>query len=260
MTETAVAPNVDRLGGIGWTRRTRGALSGAERRRLLGAIVLGQGEYLASRLKLATGRVPAGAASVVAADIMPPDSQLAREAEVACAEQTPGLIGHGYRAWIFGRALAALDGEALDSEQFYVASLLHDHGLMHTVPGEDFTIRSAARAEECGHACGTPQRDLDAIGDAITVHATPGIKVETDGALGVYVQAGALVDLVGIRADQLTREFRTEALARYPRAGLANEITRLIAAEAKAVPKGRFDLLRRCGFSQLIRVAPLGPR
>lgn len=261
MTETAVVPDPDRLGGLGWTRRTRGALSRAERRRLLGAIVLGQGTYVASRVKLAAGRAPKGAAGLLSAEeFVPPDSRLAREAEEACREQTPGVIGHSYRSWIFGRALAALDTEPLDAEQFYVASLLHDHGLVHAVAGEDFTIRSAARAEACGHACGAPDAHIAAIGDAISIHATPGVELARDGALGFYLQGGALLDLIGSRADELTAQFRADALDRYPRAGVTAEITRLIAAEAKAVPHGRFALLRRCGFSQLIRVAPLTPR
>lgn len=260
MTASAPTPDVNRLGGIGWTRRTGGALSAAERRRLLGAIVLGQGSYVASRVRLATGRVPKGVEGLTAADLVPPDSRLAREAEEACREQTPGVIGHSYRSWAFGRALAAVDGETLDPEQFYVASLLHDHGLVHAVAGEDFTIRSAARAAECGHACGTPEPEISAIGDAIAIHATPGVELERDGALGFYLQAGALLDLIGGRADELTASFRAEALERYPRAGVTAEITRLIAAEAKAVPNGRFALLRRCGFSALIRVAPLTPR
>lgn len=260
MTTPAVSPDPNRLGGLGWTRRTGGALTRKERARLLGEIVRGQGAYVGTRIRLATGRVPEAARSLSIDDVTPPDSRLAREAEEAAREQTPGVIGHSYRSWVFGAALAGLDGQALDREQFYVASLLHDYGLMAAVAGEDFTIRSAARAAQCGQVCGTPAPVVDAIGDAITVHSLPGAQLERDGALGFYLQAGALVDLVGIRADELPKGLRQAATERYDRGGVTAEITRLIAAEAKANPAGRFHLLHRCGFSALIRVAPLTPR
>lgn len=260
MPTRAVLPDPDRLGGLGWARRTGGALTRKERGQLLGQVVRGQGAYLATRIRLATGRTPAGAASISLDDLTPPDSRFAREAEEACREQTPGVIGHSYRSWVFGRALASLDAEPLDPELFYVASLLHDWGLTDPVVGEDFTIRSAARAERCAQACGIPGPHAAVIGDAITVHSKPGAQLERDGALGFYLQAGALVDLVGIRADELSRDFREQTTRRYERAGLTKEITRLVAAEAKANPAGRFALLHRCGFNALVRVAPLTPR
>ncbi len=260
MTTRAALPDPDRLGGIGWVRRTGGVLTRKERARLLGEVLRGQGAYLGTRIRLATGRVPAAARSLSIDDVTPPDSRLAREAEEAAREQTPGVLGHSYRSWVFGAALAGIDGESLDREQFYVASLLHDYGLMQAVAGEDFTIRSAARVARCGDACGTAPKAIDAIGDAIAVHSLPGSQLERDGALGFYLQAGALVDLVGIRADELPKPFRDDATARYDRGGVTQEITRLITAEAQANPAGRFHLLHRCGFNALIRVAPLRPR
>jgi hypothetical protein len=253
-------PDPERLGGLAWTRRTKGSLSSRERRRLLGAIVRGQAEYIAGRIRLATGRVPAGARDLALADFQPPDSAYARAAEEACAEQLPAVAGHGYRTWALGSGLAALDGHALEPELFYVACLLHDWGICEPVAGEDFTIRSAERAARAAEGLDVAPEDTEAIGDAITVHATPGATVEVDGALGCYVQAGAVFDLAGVRAGDLPRSFREETVRAHPRAGVTDEIVRLIGAEARAVPEGRFALLRRCGFVPLIRLAPLRPR
>lgn len=250
----------ERIGGLNWMRRTQGVLSGSERRRLLGEIVRGQAGYIAGRIRLATGRTPEAARAIGVADFRPPDSSLARSAEEACREQTPGVIGHGYRTWVFGSGLAALDRAGLDPEHFYVASLLHDHGILAPVAGQDFTARSAERAQRCAHEAGAPESASAAISQAITVHPTPGIRPDLDGELGFYVQAGALLDLVGIRAEDLTRSFVHAANSAYPRHGVSKEITRLIRAEAKANPKSRFALLHRCGFSALVGVAPHRPR
>jgi hypothetical protein len=66
------APDPERLGGLAWTERTRGRLSRRERRHLLGEIVRGQAQYVLGRIRLATGRVPAGARSLAVADLRPP--------------------------------------------------------------------------------------------------------------------------------------------------------------------------------------------
>jgi hypothetical protein len=57
-------PDPQRLGGLGWLRRTGGQLSRAERRRLFMAIAVGQWQNAVGRTKLALGRCPAAAARV----------------------------------------------------------------------------------------------------------------------------------------------------------------------------------------------------
>lgn len=255
-----MTPDLHRVGGLEWTRRTRGALSSRERRRLLGEIVRAQGAYVAGRIRLLTGRTPEGACSLALGDFRPPDSALARDAEEACAEQPAAVIGHSYRSWVFGRGLAVLDASALDEELFYVACLLHDHGIADPVEGEDFTLRSAARVERLFTEAGEPPESATLVGDAITVHATPGITPEHDGALGFYVQSGAMFDLAGMRAGDLPRGFREDAIRAHPRAGVTREIARLVRAEARAVPKGRFALIHRCGFNALMWASPHRPR
>jgi hypothetical protein len=249
-------PDPDRLGGIAWARRTRGALTSRERRRLLGEAVRGQVAYIAGRLQLATGRIAPGAADIAVADFNPPDSAFARSAEEACREQTPGVIGHSHRTWLYGSALAALDRTEVDRELFYVSSLLHDYGIVKPVAGEDFTLRSAERVLRCGKQTGAPAGALDAI----TVHATPGATIERDGELGFYVQAGAMLDLGGLRAEDVSDAFRADAGRLHPRSGVTAEIASMIRAEARAVPAGRFALLHRCGIVPLIKLAPFEAR
>ena len=125
------------------------------------------------------------------------------------------MIGHGYRTWMFGAGLATLDGLMLDMELFYVASLLHDYGLSRAVDGEDFTLRSAADSS------GAPMRpawrrhrrrggrcDHGARG--------PGATVERDGALGVYVQAGAMFDLTACASVTSVARTGTTSSMRIP--------------------------------------------
>jgi hypothetical protein len=243
-------PDLNRVGGLEWTRRTNGNLSRRERLRMLGDIARGQAEMLSGRIAAATGRAPRARNT----SFTPPDSAFAREVEAAAAEQNRHWEGHGYRTWWLGTALAAFDGNALDAEHFYAAALLHDHGVIPSVDGEDFTLRSAARVGRLPNDLTADE--LTAIQDGITIHSTAGITVERDGALGFYTQAGAMADIAGLRTWNLDPEFLATVLEKHPRTGITRALVDGVGAEAQALPKGRFALLRRCGFITACRIAP----
>jgi len=206
--------------------------------------------------KLALGCRTRGAAAIDLDKFVPPDSRLAREAEEACAEQSPGIAAHSYRAWLFGQALAQLDGRPLDPELFYCASLIHDWGIGSITPGQDFTIRGAERAIRCAGDAGLPHAAAMTLADAITFAANLSMDPATDG-IGAYVAAGAMVD-GGLRLWDISRPNVDRVLAQHPRGkGFKRELAGLIRAEAKAVPGGRFSLYSRCGMPLLILAAPL---
>lgn len=250
-------PDPQRLGGLAWTRRTGGRLRRAERRRLIAAIALGQWENAVGRVKLALGRRPAAAARVDLDTFVSPDSTFAREAEQACAELPAALRDHSYRTWLFGRALAAVDRRSLDDELFYCASLLHDYGIVTPTANQDFTLRSADRVLSCAHAAGLSDDRADQVADGVCVHLTPGVKVETDGEIGCYVQWGAMVDVAGLRVWDIAPGNVEEILRRYPRGDIKRELMEMVREEVAVVPGGRFSLLMRCGFPLAVRLAPL---
>jgi hypothetical protein len=249
-------PDPQRLGGLGWTRRTGGRLTSRERARLLAAISLGQWENALGRAKLALGRLPRGAANVDLDTFTVPDSLFAREAEQACAELPVALVGHSYRTWLFGRALAAVDRRELDVELFYCGSLLHDHGIAQPTPGRDFTLASAERSFACATAAGVSDERARILADAICVHTTPGVSVDRDGDLGCYLQWGAMVDGAGLRLWDVAPANVAEVLRRHPRGDFKRQLVAMMRAEAAAMPQGRFGLLVRCGVPLAVRMAP----
>jgi hypothetical protein len=250
------APDPQRLGGLGWARRTGGQLTARERGRLLAAIALGQWENALGRARLAIGRIPPGAANVDLHTFAVPDSPFAREAEQACAELPAALVGHSYRTWLFGRALAAVDERDLDVEMFYCGSLLHDHGIAQPTPDRDFTLASADRTLTCAAKAGISDERAQTLADAICVHTTPGVTVDRDGALGCYLQWGAMVDGAGLRIWDVAPANVTEVVRRYPRVDFKRQLVAMMRAEAAAVPHGRFGLLVRCGLPLAVRMAP----
>jgi hypothetical protein len=252
----AATPDPERLGGLAWARRTGGRLNSSERARLLAAIGIGQWENLLGRAKLALGRLPRGAADIDMSTFTPPDSAFAREAEQACAEQPAPLIGHSYRTWLFGRALATLDRSELDPELFYCGALVHDHGIAQPTPGRDFTLASAERVLACAASAGAPAERGELLADAVCVHTTPGVTIERDGPIGCYLQWGAMVDGAGLRMWDVAPRNVEEVLRLHPRGDFKRQLVEMMRAEARAVPGGRFGLLVRCGVPLAVRLAP----
>ena len=80
------------------------------------------------------------------------------------------------------------------------------------------------------------------------------MTVDRDGALATYVQAGALLDLAGLRLWDVAQSAVDEVAARHPSGG---SLAPLVRAEARAVPKGRFALLVRSGGLIAMRLSPL---
>jgi hypothetical protein len=255
-TVSVNAPDPQRLGGLAWVRRTGGQLSRTERRRLFVAIAVGQWQNAVGRAKLALGRLPAAAERVDLDAFRAPDSRFAREAEDACAELPPTLRGHSYRTWLFGRALATIDGHGIDDELFYSGALLHDYGIVSPTANRDFTLGSVARMLSCATAAGLDGGRADLLADGICVHTTPGVSVDTDGTIGCYLQWGAMVDGAGLRMWDIAPRDIEEVLRRYPRGDFKRELIGMMRAEAAAVPRGRFGLLVRCGLPLAVRMAP----
>jgi hypothetical protein len=108
----------------------------------------------------------------------------------------------------------------------------------------------------CANVSGVDGNRADLLADGVCVHTTPGVKVETDGTIGCYLQWGAMVDGAGLRIWDIAPDNVKEVLRRYPRGDFKRELIGMMRAEAAAVPDGRFGLLVRCGLPLAVRLAP----
>ncbi len=253
MTHRPLPPLPDpyRFGGPGWLVRSGGAMTGSECAPGLAIASPQQVQNLGQRI------APFLRRPCRVDDLPPvPDSKLVKLAEEAALAQSPALLGHGYRAAIYARALAHIDGHRPDPELLHICGLLHDVGLMKDIAGEDFTLRSAAAARQCACDAHEPAAVGDHLADAIIVHTTIGVTPERDGVLGAYTQYGAMVDLTGLRLAHLPKDFVAGVLRQHPRGPFKTELIRRLEKEAKAVPAGRFAFAMRVGFGLAVKQAP----
>jgi hypothetical protein len=245
------------IGSIGWTERTGGVLTARECLTLAPPLLRGELGILTGRLTMAL-RVHSGRRrSIDPASLAPPDSALARDAEVAAQDLlTPALRNHSSRAYTWGAAIAALRGITFDRELLYLAAMFHDTGLPSPVPGVDFTVRSAAVAREFTDSHHVPADSRELVANAIAMHHTPGVGLDA-GAEAYLLSAGASVDVFGLHSGQIPDAVRRSVIQDHPRLGFKREFAGLLRAEAKQVPRGRAWYLHRFALSDVsIRLAP----
>jgi hypothetical protein len=224
---------------------------------LAGPLLRGELGILVGRLAMAL-RLHSGRRSAIdPASLVPPDSSLARDADVAAHDLlTPALLNHSRRAYAWGAAIAALHGIRFDRELLYLAAMFHDTGIPSPVPHVDFTVRSAAIAREITDSHGVPADSRELVANAIAMHHTPGVGVDS-GAEAYLLSTGAAVDVFGLRSNEVPDAVRNRVIQEYPRLGFKREFAGLLRAEARQVPRGRAWYLHRFAMSDLsIRLAP----
>lgn len=257
MGADSLAPARPVTGSFAWLEATNGALTARERLSMLPPLMRTFGRFSTDRVRLALGLTPRH--SLTAAELWPvaPDSALGRHAEEEAHElQSIPMRNHGYRTWVFGSALAAIDGAPLDDESFYASSLVHDVGLEHPSPGRCFTHRSARAVASAAERAGVDPRLKHEMMDGISMHISPGLRYE-ESAIGYYLQAGAIADLAGVRAWELPSDLRSRADQAYPRGRIHEVLSTCWHAEAKHVARGRAQLADTYGqFSRVVRWLP----
>jgi hypothetical protein len=239
-----------------WAEATEGNLDPARKRALAAPLARTVARYPGVRLRLALGR--RGTGGIDLGEVRFPDSALARDArDAARAELDAFLLEHSYRTYLFGLALARLDGVDVDEELAFVASMLHDLDLGRPTPGRCFAVVGARRAEEFALARDVPAERARRIAAEISGHVTVG-GYEDLASEGGFVGAGAVCDLLGLRLDELDPSWTSDVLLRHPRDGFKRELIAAWRAEGRAVPDGRVRWLTRYGMVPvLIRIAPL---
>lgn len=250
--------STERVGTQAWVAQTQGRLSPPERRGMIRPLVAAQARIIGGRAAAAL-HLGSGRRAVVPPSVLrPPRSVLTETAEeTAHRRLSPALLQHSYRTYLFGAAVGHLEQVDVDRELLLAAALLHDIGLRPPVPGVDFTLDSAKVALDVAERVGLSTAATQVMRDAITLHHSPDVNLETDGPVAYLLSAGAALDVVGMRSWSLPSGLLDQVVAQHPRLAFKREFASAVAAEARAVPNGRMDVLRRYGrFDLAIRLAP----
>ena len=243
------------IGTIEWCRKTNGILGRGERARFTAAVALTTARVMPALVAARTGRRGSGGPDPSA--LTPPDTPFTREVLDACADLDPMLVEHGYRSYLFARALGQVEGVTCDDEALFAAAILHDYafGEMDTISGKCFTLVGAEVAADL--LATSPLSDVlrhDVL-DAITLHLNPTVAVK-QGAVQHLVHDGIALDVLGIRARELDSSGVGRVQGRHPRHGFTVRGEPLLRAHARRVPGCRAGALLATGFGPALRINP----
>lgn len=259
-TKRRIDEDVDTLlgdiGTIEWCRRTNGILGRGERARFFAAMTLTTATALPRLLAARAGKHGAGPDP---SQLTPPDTSFARDVVEACAELEPMVVEHGYRSYLFARALGVVEGIDCDDEALFAATMLHDYAFetMDTITDKCFTLVGAeVAAELLARSPLTPSTQHDVL-DAITLHLNPAVRRE-QGAIQYLTHDGIVADVLGLRAWELDRQGVARVAERHPRHGFTVRGKPLLKAHARRVHGCRAGALLQAGFGPALSLGIWG--
>lgn len=242
------------IGTIEWCRRTRGLLDPSERRRFIAAIAR---QFARSIPRVLAYRAGFRGRGPDPASFEIPDTELTRAVLDACRHLEPEIVRHGYRSYLFARALGKLEGLHCDAEALFVAAILHDYAfaVMDTIEDRCFTLAGADVAAELLGASQLSAALQHEVLDAITLHANPYVTPE-QGTLQYLLHDGVFIDVLGFRAWDLDPQGLSRVCARYPRTQYFARGVPILRGHARRVPRSRTGVGFACGLELAIGLGP----
>ena len=188
-----------------------------------------------------------------------PDTPACRAAlEVATAYCSPALLNHSVRAYLWAAGYAATRGIAFDAELLYVSAMLHDLALVkefdnHSVPFEE---AGGHVAWVFGAGAGWPVARRRRAAEVIVRHMWDAVDVAADPE-GHLLELSTGMDISGRRTADIPADLRRDVLARYPRAGLAEEFVACFRDQAARKPQSLAAKFVASGFAARVAANPL---
>ncbi|HEU5143155.1 MAG TPA: hypothetical protein VFU04_08370, partial [Solirubrobacterales bacterium] len=190
-------------------------------------------------------------------ELTPPDTSFARDLIEACADLDPMLVEHGYRSYLFGRALGEAEGVDCDPEALLAATMLHDYAFMEMgeLEGECFAWAGAKKAEQILTSSSLSEAERHDVLDAICLHLNPSVS-RGQGAVQHLAHDGISLDVLGMRGWELDRAGIRRTFERHPRHGFTVRGERLMRTHGRRVPGCRSAALFTATGGQVLRSSP----
>ena len=232
------------LGTTAWLARTNGRMSTSERLSLLFAMP----GVLIEGLRLRRFARRSGRNAPPLAQLDAPDTPMvhAARARLLATSGTP-MANHCFRTAYWTVLVMHVHGDVtpIDRETAWVAALLHDIGLEDPPARGDFSARGVEVLKDLALEHGWPDEQVHFASEAIVTNL--GLRVDRvrSGTVAWAMNVGGSGE-VGFppHRAQMDRARVAEIEALYPRTDFKREAMKLIRAEARRVPGGRFAWFR----------------
>ncbi len=190
--------------------------------------------------------------------VVPRTAAAAAALEVASAYQSPALLNHSLRAYVWAAADGISRGIGFDAELLYVAAMFHDIGLVPV-----FDSHTVAFEEAGGHVArvfaagaGWPAGRRERLSEVIIRHMWPQVDVSVDPE-GHLLARSTAAEIAGRNLDDWADGFKADVLERYPRLDLTKEFLACFQAQAERKPDSSAAAAVRSGLSTRMTANPL---
>ncbi|MBD8611392.1 HD domain-containing protein [Frigoribacterium sp. CFBP 13729] len=201
---------------------------------------------------------PSASSSAVARLLVPPTDVAARAREVTAAHASPALLGHSVRSWALAAELGRRESVAFDAELLWVASLLHDLGLVPSFDAHavDFEHAGGAVARVFAAGAGWPEPRQRRLAEVVERHMWTSVDVALDPEAHLLERATSL-DVSGTGGADWDVAFVASLVAAVPRLGFAAEFAAAIGDQAERKPGSQAGRTVRGGMPGRIAANPL---
>jgi hypothetical protein len=186
-----------------------------------------------------------------------PDSALARRARERISDAAGRvLLNHSVRCYAWAVELARHDGLEFDPEILYVASMLHDIGLVAPYDlGGCYEVDGGLAAERLARESGAADDRARAIYDVIALHNDEVLPPDAAAEV-VLLWDSAGTDVTGNRYADVRPAIIPELLGAYPRLDFKRAFTTLLVDQASRKPKCPAVEMIAAGILEEIAQAP----
>ena len=186
-----------------------------------------------------------------------PDSALARRARDRISDAAgPVLLNHSVRCYAWAVELARHDGLEFDPEILYVASMLHDIGLVAPYDlGGCYEVDGGLAAQRLARESGAADDRARAIYDVIALHNDEVLPPDAAAEV-VLLWDSAGTDVTGNRYADVRPAIIPELLGAYPRLDFKRAFTALLVDQASRKPKCPAVEMIAAGILEEIAQAP----
>jgi len=200
----------------------------------------------------------AASSSAVARLLVPPTAVAARAREVTAAHASPALLGHSERSWALAAELGRRESVEFDAELLWVASLLHDLGLVPSFDAHavDFEHAGGAVARVFAAGAGWPEPRRRRLAEVVERHMWTSVDVALDPEAHLLERATSL-DVSGTGGADWDAAFVAALVAAVPRLGFAAEFAAAMGDQAARKPDGQAGRTVRGGMPGRIGANPL---
>ncbi|WP_327287378.1 HD domain-containing protein [Streptomyces sp. NBC_01198] len=198
-----------------------------------------------TRMSLDTVQVPDSAASAAAL-------------EVVTAYQSPAMLNHSLRSYLWAAARAGADGIPYDPELLYVAALFHDMGLVPAFDSHTLVFEEAGGhvAQVFAAGAGWPVERRERLSEVIVRHMWRDVDVSADPE-GHLLSRATATEVIGLDADRYPGDFKAQVLQGYPRLDLNEEFLACFRDQAARKPDSSAAGSVRSGLDTAMAANPL---